>query len=475
MTKQKNSCTADIVVKNRQALPLIGPALEYFSDSARSIEIFFRECGSLGGFSYLGARIIASADPGLNNHILKSKLYIKLDINKQFARGIGYGLLTSEGKKWIESRRIVQPLFSCEHFYSLFMKNAAEIVEETKEKWFQLTADGPTNIYLRDEMNQISFRIGLRMLFGRQDISDETIRDLCQSAITMKDIIHFNPFRVFLGKEKSLPGLGYIRFIKARRRYNNILRQMIKTRIRQADSCSEDEVFLIDQLLTAVKNNPDFTAEKCEAELFNLAFAITVSTAVALQWMWVLFDRHHEVSKLIRKLAKHTLADNCKKSIKIQIERYEHLCKNEEIHACMKEVLRLYPPFWYQARKAIEADSYEGLSIKKNTSILINVLMLHRSPKLWSSPNSFDHTRFLEPADKKIPEGAYIPFGAGARKCPAEHIACMELAVVATGLIKDFDVFIQNPASLRATKESDLLLESEYPILAQISRVDSDA
>jgi len=473
MPRPKHSSHANKVIKQRQVLPLIGPALEYYNDSARTTELFFRECGSLGGFSYLGSKIIASADPGLNDHILKSKLYRKVDNNKRFARAVGDGLLTSEGKKWVESRRIVQPLLANNDFYSLFVRNTVEIMEETKNRWHQLTAEGPANIDLRDEMNQISFRVGLRMLFGRQEISTETIKKLCESAILMKNIIHYNPFRVFLGKEKSLPGLGYIRFIKAKRRYNHILRQLISVRIAQGHSSSAEEVFLIDHLLTAVKNNPGFTEETFETELFTLAFAITISTAVALQWMWVLFDQHREVAHLIRKMTKEAIVEDSDKSTQTKAKRFESLCTNEVIRACIKEVLRLYPPFWYQGRKAISADSYAGLSIEKNTNILINVLMLHRSPQLWDNPNSFDHTRFLGSAEKLIPEGAYIPFGAGARKCPADHMASMEMAIVATGLIKDFNVVIQNPVSLRATKESDLLLESEYPILAQISQIEN--
>lgn len=474
MSKQKVSSEANKVVNKRQVLPLIGPALEYFIDSARTTEIFFRECGSLGRFSYIGTTVIAAADPSLINHILKSRNYCKVKNNKRFARAVGDGLLTSEGRKWLDSRRVVQPVFSSSEFYSLLLKTTVEVVEETKKRWHQLTKDGPVNIKLRDEMNLIAFRVGLKMLFGKQDIDIKTIKDLSNSAIQMKNMVQYNPFRILLGKGITLPGLEDIRFILAKRRYNKIIRQMIAERMCESDHIKERNSYLFDYLMAATRSNSSFTNSTVETEAFTLAFAITVSTAVALQWMWVLFDRHHQVTELIRKLTKDSLSKNHGNSTESQLVRYELLCNNEQIRACIKEVLRLYPPFWYQARKAIEADSYNGLSIEKNTAILINVLMLHRSPDLWSHPNSFDHTRFLESAENQIPEGAYIPFGGGSRACPAAKMATMEMAMVATGLIEEFNVFIQNPVSLRATKLSDLLLEPEHPILAQISRVHGD-
>lgn len=259
----------------------------------------------------------------------------------------------------------------------------------------------------------------------------------------------------------------YISFLKARKSYNNIIRMLISEHAANRSEES-DEVFLIDHLMHAMKNNPKFAPDTFETELTTLAFASSFSTGIALQWMWVLIDQNRSTVDLIRQVIAEYLLNPMQLDETTKIKAYADLCGNTVVQACIKEVLRMYPPFWFQARKALVDDEFEGIHIKKGTCVLINVVMLHRSINVWKMPNSFDHTRFLDPESQSIPNGAYIPFGGGLRRCPASQMASVEMAVVATMLLDEFDVVIQNPVSLRATKEPDLLMESDQPIRAQI-------
>jgi cytochrome P450 len=86
------------------------------------------------------------------------------------------------------------------------------------------------------------------------------------------------------------------------------------------------------------------------------------------------------------------------------------------------------------------------------------------------NPNSFDHTRFLGENPNLIPAGAYIPFGAGVRSCPAEKMAVTEIALVISLLLDEFDVTVLNPLSQRVSRKPSSLLKPEVPVIAEIAR-----
>lgn len=52
--------------------------------------------------------------------------------------------------------------------------------------------------------------------------------------------------------------------------------------------------------------------------------------------------------------------------------------------------------------------------INKGMVIDVNFHALHRNPKYWKEPDTFNHDRFK---DKNLDVTPYLPFGAGPRNC----------------------------------------------------------
>jgi cytochrome P450 len=68
--------------------------------------------------------------------------------------------------------------------------------------------------------------------------------------------------------------------------------------------------------------------------------------------------------------------------------------------------------------------------------IVIAPYVLHRHRRLWSEPDRFDPTRFLDGAREKILRFAYIPFGAGPRVCIGATFAMQEASIVLATLVR---------------------------------------
>ena len=103
----------------------------------------------------------------------------------------------------------------------------------------------------------------------------------------------------------------------------------------------------------------------------------------------------------------------------------------------VNEALRLYPPAFVIARKAIGPDRIENIDVPRGALVMISPWVLHRHQRLWSNPDAFDPSRFLVAAP---PRFSYLPFGVGPRVCVGAHFASTEATIVLAKLIKRFHV-----------------------------------
>jgi unspecific monooxygenase len=106
--------------------------------------------------------------------------------------------------------------------------------------------------------------------------------------------------------------------------------------------------------------------------------------------------------------------------------------------AVVNETLRLYPPAAAIARGSVATDHVAGTTIPGGSLIMISPWVLHRHANLWSDPEAFDPSRFL---DDKPPAHrfAYMPFGAGPRICVGAQFALAEAGLVLAMLVQRFE------------------------------------
>ena len=98
--------------------------------------------------------------------------------------------------------------------------------------------------------------------------------------------------------------------------------------------------------------------------------------------------------------------------------------------AVVNETLRLYPPAYVTGREAIRPTMIGGVRLPKRHIILISMQAAHRDPRFFSVPDAFRPERWLDGLEKRLPRGAFIPFGIGARKCIGASFAMMEATLL---------------------------------------------
>jgi cytochrome P450 len=106
----------------------------------------------------------------------------------------------------------------------------------------------------------------------------------------------------------------------------------------------------------------------------------------------------------------------------------------------VQEAVRLYPPFWLIYRTPVTPDEIAGYHVEPGDYIFICPYVIHRDPQFWDTPSTFNPDRFpAEPANKL----AYIPFGAGPRRCIGEQMALMEATLSLASIAQryQFDLY----------------------------------
>ena len=102
----------------------------------------------------------------------------------------------------------------------------------------------------------------------------------------------------------------------------------------------------------------------------------------------------------------------------------------------LAEALRLYPPAWVLARRALADHAVDGGVVPAGALVLVSQYLMHRDGRYYDRPLAFDPDRWLPERQASRPRMAYFPFGAGARACIGEGFAWMEgvliLATVAS-------------------------------------------
>lgn len=79
--------------------------------------------------------------------------------------------------------------------------------------------------------------------------------------------------------------------------------------------------------------------------------------------------------------------------------------------------------------------------MKKDTLIFLNNYELNMSESLWSNPQKFDPTRFINAkTGAKFKPAHFLPFGGGRRSCVGYKLVQFVSFVVVSNLVKNFDI-----------------------------------
>jgi cytochrome P450 len=284
--------------------------------------------------------------------------------------------------------------------------------ERMRSRWH----DGAT-LDVSHDMMRLTLAVVADTLFGA-DLESEASEVGAALSETMESLsIMMLPFAGVLEK---LP-LPAIRKMKAcRAKLDEIVYRLIDER----RASGEDHGDLLSMLLLAQdEENSDarMTDEQVRDEVMTIVLAGQLTTASALSWTWYLLAKHPEVETRLHEELDRVLGGRL--PVLADLKTLLHAEK------VITESLRLYPPAWMTARRAL--DDYEiGAYIAPARSIvMMSQHVMHRDARYFPEPLRFDPERWTPEFRAVLPKYAYFPFGGGPRGCIGEGFAWMEVTL----------------------------------------------
>jgi len=115
-----------------------------------------------------------------------------------------------------------------------------------------------------------------------------------------------------------------------------------------------------------------------------------------------------------------------------------HIAHRGVRSAVVLEAMRVYPPSYALGREAVRDTELGGYHVPRGTPIFISQWVLHRDPETFPDPEAFRPERWLDGLSKRLPRCAYMPFGAGPRKCIGSIFAMIEAPLLLATLAQRY-------------------------------------
>jgi cytochrome P450 len=216
-----------------------------------------------------------------------------------------------------------------------------------------------------------------------------------------------------------LPVPSTRRFKAAKRRLDTIIERMIDERLENPGRHGD----LLTMLLEArdEQGGGGMSQTQIRDEAMTIFLAGHETTSQALSWTWYLLSENPETEAALHDELDDVLGG--------RPPTVEDVSRMPYTRAVVSESMRLYPPAWSIARRALSEVDIGGYRITKGAIVIASPWIVHRDARWFPDPESFEPGRWLT-EDPERPRTAYFPFGGGSRICIGERFAWMEASLL---------------------------------------------
>lgn len=367
-------------------------------------------------------------------------------------RGVlGLSLFTDDDPSWSRHRKMINPKFQKRHVDALLPLMLGTVLDFRQD--LDDRPDG-SQVDIVDLMTDLTLEVAGHSMFSQSfrgyfgDDTSALITDGLRKGTWFSRLwfLFDPPRRISAAMWKALHGRipmppPFNGFQRVARVIDGAADKVLRERmINPSDSPD-----LLNLLLEVSDDQGTLTPERTRAEAISFMLTGYETTANALSWLWYLLA--------LNPCARQRMFTEIDAVLGGREVTLEDVPRLEWTTACLEESMRIFPPVWMIARKAIKADVIGGHPVEAGTTVAIVIEHVHRDPRFWSEPERFDPSRFLPGADRDRPRSSYIPFGGGKRLCIGRNFALLEAVMITATLAQHhvFDLVPGHPVEAETT------------------------
>ncbi|KAL9297996.1 hypothetical protein ACSQ67_023892 [Phaseolus vulgaris] len=285
------------------------------------------------------------------------------------------GLISYEGDKWAQHRKIINPAFNLEKLKNMlpaFFQSCNDVISV----WMgMLSSDGKCEIDVSPFLQKLTCDVISRTAFGSSYAEGEKIFQLfrIQGRLIMTAKYTNKPIL------RHIPTLAKMKMRAADKEIKSSLRVMIEKRekaMKNGESCNEDLLgILVESNQMEIQGNGNnksvgITIEEVitECKLFYIAGQETTSSL--LVWTLIMLSKYPEWQARAREEVLHVFGKNN--------PNFDGLSLLKTMTMIQYEVPRLYPPNLYFNRTLKKDMELGNLSLPAGVDITMPILLVHQ-------------------------------------------------------------------------------------------------
>lgn len=412
-----------------KGLPISGNVLAFRRDTLKFIRDAAKEYGDVVHFRFGPKRhVYMLNNPDMIKEVLVTKqAHFRKGKGLQVARAVvGDGILTSEGKKHIRQRRLMQPAFHRDRiagYADAMVRQGVELMEDWK--------DGEVRD-IHQDMMKVTLAIITETMFGK------TVKegaDKIGHAIDVGLKYVSTKATSFIDIPLSVPTRSNREFVES----SEVLDKTIYGLIEERRKSTGNHTDLLAMLLAArdEDDGQGMTDEQVRDEVMTIFVAGHETTANTMSWIFYLLATHPE--------AEQKLHDEMKSVLGGRLPTVEDIPNLTYVNLIISETLRLYPAAWTINREVVEPVEIGGHTYEPGDTLMMSQYVMHRQEKYFEDPDEFRPERFAGDLLKRIPAYAYFPFGGGPRICIGNNFALMEAALLLATIAQRYRLRLAEP------------------------------
>lgn len=391
---------------------------------------------------------------------------------------MGKGLLFSEGLVWKKHRKILSEMFRFDQIAS----QLSELSQLCRELIMNEVSRYQTEIDLLGLSRNIAGQLVFRLFFGRNgneaNIEGEKATLYLARFLSTLDENTFSPESLFFGPSIVFRGIlkRNRRLLSESAKFKHFCLEIIKKSTEEflAISSSSNSVNKESKcmLMKLIASNLQGSAEEKLTDEEILHEFITFFLAgmdTTAQWLTMSL---YFFSTLPKKDQNVILKEASKiEGLKAEIT-HNSLNECPYLVGLLKETLRVATPApVFFDRQALE-DHYIGdVLIKKGSVINVSFMANQFNPNYFKQPEEFNIHRWI-PGDLLFEESVsknpfiFTPFSAGSRNCIGQHLAMIEVKILLSILLTNFEV--QIPENYKLKMSLRFVYEPQMTLYANI-------
>ncbi|CAN1152320.1 Cytochrome P450 CYP749A22 [Linum perenne] len=367
-------------------------------------------------------------DPELVKEVLINRegTYPKKFIQSYAEKFLGNGLLTSEGEKWVKTRKLANQAFHGDCLKAMIPAMVTS-VEAMLQRWGLMEDVKEIDVF--PEFKILSSEVISRTAFGS---SYEEGRNVFGMLMKLGIIVNRNNFKV------GIPGIKSSDDIESDKLQKDIKEGIIKLIRKREDGTSGSGksygTDFLGSLLNAYHDSDvsrkitvDDLIDECKS--FYVAGHETVTSS--LTWTVLL-------------LAIHTdWQDKAREEVLQMFEQrnpsLDGVSRLKIMAMIVNESLRLYPPAFNLTREVARETKLGKFILPAKMALSLPILAVHNNPILWGEDcHLFKPERFADGVAKATKYDAFLPSGFGPRTCVGMNFAAAETKIALSMLLQRY-------------------------------------